>query len=72
MRGTLLAIPAGIVDAIYVDLRYAIRSLTRSAATTLIIVATLALAMGTSAVMFTVAETVLQSVPARDRHGVLM
>src|SRR5437867_12829002 len=59
------------MDAIFQDLKYAIRSLTRSAGTTVVIVATLSLAMGTSAVMFTVAETVLQSVPARDRDRVV-
>src|SRR5262245_8891098 len=70
-RGTFLAISPGIVDSLLQDVKYAIRSLTRSGVTTVVIVATLALAMGTSAVMFTVAEAVLQSVPARDRDRVV-
>jgi putative ABC transport system permease protein len=53
------------------DLKYATRSPTRNAPSTIVIVSTLALAMGTSAVMFAVAETVLQSVPARDRDRVV-
>ena len=59
------------MDALFQDLRYALRTLTRSLASTTIVVVTLALAMGTSAVMFTVAEAVLQSVPARDRSRVV-
>src|ERR1041385_8397562 len=61
--GTLLAIPVRIVDTLFQDFKYALRTLTRSGVTTFVIVGTLALAMGTSAVMFTVAETILQSVP---------
>jgi len=59
------------MESVFQDLKYAIRSLARSGITTMVIVATLALAMGTSAVMFTVAEAVLQSVPARDRSRVV-
>ena len=53
------------MDAMVQDFKYAIRSLTRSAGTTVVIVATLGLAIGTSALMFTVAANVLQSVPVR-------
>jgi len=60
-----------IVDTLFQDFKYALRTLTRSGVTTFVIVGTLALAMGTSAVMFTVAETILQSVPARDRDRVV-
>ena len=59
------------MDLIFQDVRYALRSLRRSPGSTIVIVLTLALAMGTSAVLFTVVDTVLQSVPARDSSRVV-
>jgi putative ABC transport system permease protein len=59
------------MDLIFQDVRYALRSLRRSPGSTIVIVLTLALAMGTSAVLFTVIDTVLQSVPAQDRSRVV-
>jgi len=59
------------MSGMFQEFKYAIRSLTRTPASTIVVVVTLALAMGTSAVMFTVVEAVLQSVPARDRDRVV-
>src|SRR5262245_49859020 len=55
------------MESMLQDLRYAFRSLFRSVGSTSIVVLTLALAMGTSAVFFSVFDTVLQIVPTRDR-----
>ena len=59
------------MDGLFQDFKYALRTLTRSFAPTAVVVVTLALAMGTSAVMFTVAEAILESVPARNRSRVV-
>ena len=59
------------MNLFFQEVRYALRSLKRSAASTTVIVLTLAVAMGTSAVLFAVVDTVLQSVPAADRSRVV-
>ena len=51
------------MDCLLQDLSYAWRSLVRGAASTLVVLLTLGVAMGTSAVIFTVVDAIVQSVP---------
>src|SRR4051812_15443853 len=60
-----------MIDGIAQDLRYGVRSAGRNPVLTIVIVVTLALAMGTGAVLFTVVNAVVQAVPVRHRDRVV-